>query len=185
MFCLKIYLSSQFVSHDLPHFGVLKPKQNIHLTSNNFLLARHVPVAVLNLVTEVFLSYVSIYVAVGGGSGAPEAKPFRSVWPFLPYFQTGVEERKKIPVRHQSYFQCLSPHQQEPVCSRQISLFTLRVTEDSAGVASGTLISTTTPSTLENPFFLVVLVVKNPPANAGNVRDAGLIPGKTPWRKQW
>ena len=86
MFCLKIYLSSEFVSYDLPHFGVLKPKQNIHVMSNDFLLARHVSVAGPNLVTEVFLSYVSICVAVGGGSGAPEAKPFHSVWPFLPYF---------------------------------------------------------------------------------------------------
>ena len=33
----------------------------------------------------------------------------------------------------------------------------------------------------------VALVVKNPPANAGNTRDAGLIPGlgKIPWRRTW
>ena len=92
---------------------------------------------------------------------------------------------KKDPSSSSELFPVSSPHQQEPVCSRQISLFALRVTADSAGVASGTLISTTTPSTLENLFFSVVLVVKNPPANAGDVRDAGLIPGKTPWRKQW
>ena len=33
----------------------------------------------------------------------------------------------------------------------------------------------------------VVLVVKNPPANAGDIRDVGLIPGsgirKIPWRR--
>ena len=33
----------------------------------------------------------------------------------------------------------------------------------------------------------VVLVVKNPPANAGDIRDMGLIPllGRFPWRKAW
>ena len=33
----------------------------------------------------------------------------------------------------------------------------------------------------------VVLVVKNWPANAGDVRDMGLIPGseKIPWRRAW
>ena len=33
----------------------------------------------------------------------------------------------------------------------------------------------------------VALVVKNPPANAENVRDAGSIPGvgKIPWRRAW
>ena len=31
---------------------------------------------------------------------------------------------------------------------------------------------------LENMAFQVVLVVKNPPANAGEVRDAGSIPGQ-------
>ena len=30
----------------------------------------------------------------------------------------------------------------------------------------------------ENMAFQVVLVVKNPPANAGEVRDAGSIPGQ-------
>ena len=42
--------------------------------------------------------------------------------------------------------------------------------------------------------FQVVLVVKNPPANAGDIRDAGLIPGSgrslggghgNPWRIPW
>ena len=33
---------------------------------------------------------------------------------------------------------------------------------------------------------LVVLMVKNPPANAGDIRDAGLIPGSgCPWRRAW
>jgi len=33
----------------------------------------------------------------------------------------------------------------------------------------------------------VALVVKNPPASAGDVRDAGLIPGlgRFPWRRAW
>ena len=33
----------------------------------------------------------------------------------------------------------------------------------------------------------VVLVVKKPPANAGDIRDAGLIPGsgRSPWRRKW
>ena len=31
----------------------------------------------------------------------------------------------------------------------------------------------------------MALVVKNPPANAGDIRDAGLIPGKIPWRRKW
>ena len=33
----------------------------------------------------------------------------------------------------------------------------------------------------------MVLVVKNPPANAGNIRDMGLIPGsgRFPWRRAW
>ena len=35
----------------------------------------------------------------------------------------------------------------------------------------------------------VVLVVKNPPANAGDIRDVGLIPEsgvrKIPWRTAW
>ena len=33
----------------------------------------------------------------------------------------------------------------------------------------------------------VALVVKNPPANAGDVRDTGSIPGlrKSPWRWKW
>ena len=30
--------------------------------------------------------------------------------------------------------------------------------------------------------FPVAPVVKNPPANAGDMRDVGLIPGKNPWR---
>ena len=111
MFCLKIYLSSQFVSHDLPHHSrVLKPKQNIHLISGDFLLTSHISVAGLNMRIEVFLGYVGICAAVGGGSVAPEAQSSRSVWPFLPYFETDVEKRKKIPVRHQSYFWYLSPH---------------------------------------------------------------------------
>ena len=35
--------------------------------------------------------------------------------------------------------------------------------------------------------FQVVLVVKNPPANAGDVRDTGSIPrlGRFPWRRAW
>ena len=35
--------------------------------------------------------------------------------------------------------------------------------------------------------FQVVLVAKNLPANAGDVRDAGSIPGfrKIPWRRAW
>ena len=35
--------------------------------------------------------------------------------------------------------------------------------------------------------FQVALVVKNPPANAGDVRDTGLIPrlGRFPWRRAW
>ena len=33
----------------------------------------------------------------------------------------------------------------------------------------------------------MVQVVKNPPANAGDVRDTGLIPGwgRFPWRRKW
>ena len=33
----------------------------------------------------------------------------------------------------------------------------------------------------------VAIVVKNPPANAGEVRDVGLIPGsgRSPWRRKW
>ena len=31
----------------------------------------------------------------------------------------------------------------------------------------------------------VALVVKNLPANAGDVTDVGLIPGKIPWRRKW
>ena len=33
----------------------------------------------------------------------------------------------------------------------------------------------------------VVLVVKNPPDNAGDIRDAGSIPGlgRFPWRRTW
>ena len=32
----------------------------------------------------------------------------------------------------------------------------------------------------------VVLVVKNPPANAGDIGDAGSVRvGKTPWRMKW
>ena len=31
----------------------------------------------------------------------------------------------------------------------------------------------------------VALVVKNPPANAGDPRDAGSIPRETPWRRKW
>ena len=33
----------------------------------------------------------------------------------------------------------------------------------------------------------MALVVKNPLANAGDIRDTGLIPGseKTPWRRAW
>ena len=33
----------------------------------------------------------------------------------------------------------------------------------------------------------VALVVKNPPANAGGIRDMGLIPGwrRFPWRRAW
>ena len=33
----------------------------------------------------------------------------------------------------------------------------------------------------------VVLVVKNPPDNAGDIRDLGSIPGlgRTPWRRSW
>ena len=44
---------------------------------------------------------------------------------------------------------------------------------------------------LENPkhAFQVVLVVKNLPANAGDIRDMGLIPRsgvrKIPWRRAW
>jgi len=30
-----------------------------------------------------------------------------------------------------------------------------------------------------------VLVIKNLPANAGNIRDAGSISGKIPWRRTW
>ena len=33
--------------------------------------------------------------------------------------------------------------------------------------------------------FQVVLVVKNPPANAGDTRDMGSIPGYIPWRRAW
>ena len=34
---------------------------------------------------------------------------------------------------------------------------------------------------------MVVLVVKNPPTNAGDIRDVGLIPrsGRFPWRRKW
>ena len=35
---------------------------------------------------------------------------------------------------------------------------------------------------------MVALVVKKPPANAGDIRDSGLIPGlvgKIPWRTAW
>ena len=31
----------------------------------------------------------------------------------------------------------------------------------------------------------VVLVVKNLPASAGDIRDPGMIPGKVPWRRAW
>ena len=31
----------------------------------------------------------------------------------------------------------------------------------------------------------VALAVKNPPANAGDIRDPGLIPGNVPWRRKW
>ena len=33
----------------------------------------------------------------------------------------------------------------------------------------------------------MTVVVKNPPANAGDTRDAGLIPGsgRPPWRREW
>ena len=33
----------------------------------------------------------------------------------------------------------------------------------------------------------MVLVVKNPPANGGDIRDTGLIPGwgKIPWKRAW
>ena len=31
----------------------------------------------------------------------------------------------------------------------------------------------------------VTLVVKNPPANAGDLKRHGLIPGKIPWRRAW
>ena len=33
----------------------------------------------------------------------------------------------------------------------------------------------------------VALVVENPPASVGDIRDAGLIPwlGKTPWKRTW
>ena len=33
----------------------------------------------------------------------------------------------------------------------------------------------------------VALVVKNPPTNAGNIRDASLTPGpgRSPWRREW
>ena len=35
-------------------------------------------------------------------------------------------------------------------------------------------------------FIVYSLVVKNLPANAGDVRDLGLIPGREdPWRKTW
>ena len=38
----------------------------------------------------------------------------------------------------------------------------------------------------KNGAFQVVLVVKNPPVNAGDIRDVGLIPGgKIPWRRKW
>ena len=33
--------------------------------------------------------------------------------------------------------------------------------------------------------FQVVLVVKNPPANAGDIRDTGPLVGKIPWRRAW
>ena len=35
--------------------------------------------------------------------------------------------------------------------------------------------------------YLVALVVKNLPANAGDVRDSGSVPvwGKIPWRRKW
>ena len=31
----------------------------------------------------------------------------------------------------------------------------------------------------------VVLVVKDLPASAGDIRDPGMIPGETPWRRAW
>ena len=31
----------------------------------------------------------------------------------------------------------------------------------------------------------LALVVKNPPANAGDMRNTGSIPGKIPWRRKW
>ena len=31
----------------------------------------------------------------------------------------------------------------------------------------------------------VALVVKNLPANAGDIRDSGSIPGTIPWRRAW
>ena len=31
----------------------------------------------------------------------------------------------------------------------------------------------------------VTLVVNNPPANAGDLKRHGLIPGKIPWRRAW
>ena len=40
----------------------------------------------------------------------------------------------------------------------------------------------------EERAFQVVLVVKNPPASAGDVRDLGSIPawiGEIPWRREW
>ena len=35
--------------------------------------------------------------------------------------------------------------------------------------------------------FWVALVVKNPPANAGDIRESGLMPGseRFPWRRAW
>ena len=33
--------------------------------------------------------------------------------------------------------------------------------------------------------FQVVLVVKNSPVNAGDIRDLGSIPGEDPWRRAW
>ena len=30
-----------------------------------------------------------------------------------------------------------------------------------------------------------MLVVKNPPAKTGDIRDGGSIPGKIPWRREW
>ena len=42
-------------------------------------------------------------------------------------------------------------------------------------------------SSSSNSTVQVALVVKNPPANAGGIRDGGLIPGlvRSPWRRAW